>query len=637
MPSGNNGFDTTDHGSPGMNRRKWLAALGMAGTAGLAGCQGSDSPQDSTTATTTDDVNFGEGTTQGTTTEGGELPEVGGTYTQAVSSSFDSLNLIYNTEDTTGNHIMYTLDSSYTFKPGQKMFPRWLELTTDDKRVYTAKLRENLHWSEPYGQLTAEDYVYLIKKVHQTDWAGSADKSYWHTDDGKPIPVEKTGKYSFEIRLPEVDPAYPKRPNMWATLTAPKKLIKPYVDKQDAKGLKQDKELNNLSFTGNLGPYKLKEWQRQKKMVFERNDEYYLREADDVKDAFSKAPYFDTLETQIIKESSSRLSALKTGEIDDAQIPPNKASNFKQQKDVYLNVSPQPYNVPLFYNQRANGWKPFRKQGVRQALGCAIDKKKFVKGVFRNYAEPEFTWQPKWSPWYDDSKVVKYGVGDLYGPEATRSRMEKALKDTEYSYDGDTLVDGNGEQVELTLMYQSSQQTEVATAQFVKQEFAKNAGIKVKLNGVGATKFVRDYWQNQVPENADQFEWSHGAYNAGPRDKATSKKGWDMARVYGLNTYPMTPTTNEVFFKKDGTYNPYGYYPTYDFGKLFNEAKKETDPKKRKEILSEIFGKLSKDQPMGMLALNSDIYGYRNGIEGPIENFFNEWDFSTWHRSSDSQ
>ncbi len=619
-----------------MNRRKWLQALGVAGVAGLAGCQGSDSPQDTTTgSTTTDDVGFGEETeTEGTTTEAGELPEVGGTYTQAVSSSFDSLNFIYNTESTTNDMITLTLDSAYGFKPGQQMFPRWLELTTDDNRVYTAKLRENLQWSDPYGQLTAEDYVYLIKNVHQTEWAGSAARGDWYIDE-EPIPVEKTGKYSFEIQLPEVDPAFPKRPAMWLMKTAPKELLKPYVDEQDAEGLEQDDELNSLSFTGNLGPYKLDSWKRQNKMVFTRNDEYYLREADDVKKAFSKAPYFETVETQIIKEESSRLSALKTGELDEAQIPPNKASNFKQQEDVYLNVTPQPYNVPLFYNQRANGWKPFRKQGVRQALGCAIDKKKFVKGVFRDYAEPEYTWQPKWSPWYDESKVVKYGTGDLYGPEATRSRMEKALSDTEYSYDGDTLVDGNDEQVELTLMYQSSQQTEVATAQFVKQEFAKNAGIKVKLNGVGATKFVRDYWQQQVPDNADSFEWSHGAYNAGPRDKATSKNGWDMARVYGLNTYPMTPTTNEVFFKKDGTYNPYGYYPSFDFASLFSQAKQETDPQKRKEILAEIFGKLSKDQPMGMLALNSDIYGYREGIEGPIEEFFSGWDFSTWHRNDE--
>ena len=621
------------------DRRQWLQALGLAGTAGLAGCQGGGGNQNTTTTGTTTSGNdgFGEETSQTTTEQTGKLPEVGGTYTQAVSSSFDSLNFVYNTESTTGTMISYTADGTYGFKPGQVQFPRWLELTTDDQRVWTAKLRENLKWSDPYGQVTAEDFIYVIKNVHQTDWAGSAAKSDWFQDDGKKLPVEKTGKYSFEIQLPKADPNFPKRPVMWAMQAAPKKLLKPYVDKQDAKGLKQDKELGSLSYTGNLGPYKLKNWERQKQLVYERNDEYYMRDVDGVKKAFSKAPYFDKMVVQVIKESSSRLSALKTGQLDTASIPPNKAASFKKRDDVYLNVTPQPYNVPLFYNQRANGWKPFRKKGVRQALGCAVDKKKFVKGVFRGYANPEYTWQPKWSPYYDESQVVKYGTGDLYGPEATRSRMKKALKDTEYSYDGDMLVDGDGNQVELSLMYQSSQQTEVATAQFVKQEFKKNAGIKVKLNGIGATKFVRDYWQNQVPENAGEFEWSHGAYNAGPRDKATSKEAWDMARVYGLNTYPMTPTTNEVFFKKDGQYNPYGYYPSYNFDKLFTQAKNAKSPEKAKEILAEIFGKLSKDQPMGMLAMNNDIIGYRSGIKGPVEEFFSGWDFSTWYRQNGSK
>lgn len=636
MPSGNNGYGSTNQSSQGLSRRKWLQALGIAGATGLAGCQGSSDDPATTTTTeeTTDNGGFSE-ETQTETTESGELPEVSGTYTAAVSSSFDHLNIVYNTEQTTSDTIGYTMDSTYGFKPGQVQFPRWLELTSEDDKVWTAKLRENLRWSDPYGEVTAEDFVYLITNVYQTDWAGSPHRADFQNNDGEPLPVEQTGKYTFQIELSEVDPSFPKRPVTWGMYAAPKEILEPYVEEEDAEGLKQDEELNDLSYTGNLGPYKLENWERQNKLVFTRNDDYYMREVDGVKKAFQNAPYFEQLEVQVIKESSSRLSALRTGELDTASVPPNKAQSFEDRDDVYLNVSPQPFNVPVFYNQRANGWELFRKQGVRQALGCAVDKKTYVEGVFRGYAEPEYTWQPTWSPWYDESQVDKYGTGDLYGPEVTRQKMEDAISDTEYSYNGETLVDGNGEQVELTLMYQGSQETEVQTAQFLEQEFSNNAGISLDLQSIGATKFVRDYWEQQIPDNADEFEWSHGAYNAGPRDEATSAEPWDMALVYGLNTYPMTPTTNEVFFKKDGTYNPYGYYPSYDFAGLFNKAKTETDPEKRKEILAEIFGKLSKDQPMGMLALNSDVFGYREGINGPIEEFFSGWDFSTWHRSDD--
>lgn len=635
MPHAGKGPD--DSGRNGaLTRRKWLQMLGITGAAGLAGCTGGGDGSNETTATTTTDTGFGDETQTSTTAETEEIPQVGGTYTQAVSSSFESLNPIYNTESTTGDMIAKTADGTYGFKPGQNLFPRLADISSDDKQVWTVNLRENLRWSEPYGEVTAEDYVYLIENVHKSDWAGSPQKSDW-MKDGNPIPVRKTGKYSFKIELPSPDIAYPKRPNMWGMQVVPKDLIKSYVDNQDAKGLEQDKELGDLSYTGNLGAYDLENWERQKKLTFTRSDEYYMREAaandDAVPRRFKKAPYFDTVEVQVIKESSSRLSALKTGQLDTASIPPNKASGFKSRDDVYLNVTPQPYNVPLFYNQRANGWKLARKKGVRQALGLAVDKEKYVKGVYRGYADPQFTWQPRWSPWYNDSKVVKYGVGDKYGSDVARSRMKKALSDTDHGYNGDTLVNGDGEQVTLDLMYQSSQPTEVSTAQFLKKELSDNLGIKLNLNGIGATKFVKDYWQQQIPDNADQLEWSNGKYNAGPRDKATSKKAWDMALVYGLNTYPMTPTTSEFFFTKDSTYNPYGYYPSYNFDELYSEAKNATSTEKRKEVLGEIFGKISRDQPMGMLAMNSDITGYRQGINGPVEEFFNGWDIETWFRA----
>ncbi|MFC4549496.1 MULTISPECIES: ABC transporter substrate-binding protein [Halorussus] len=632
MPSGNNRVDTTTQDRPGMKRRRWLQAVGLGGIAGLAGCQGTDTPQDSTTteSTTTGDVGFGTetGTDTQTTSEMKELPKVGGTYTDAISSDITTLNPLYNTESTAGTLIMQALDSAYYFEPGQKLFPYWMDLTTDDGRVWTAKLKENLQWSEPYGQMTAEDWVYMIKEIHQTEWSGTAASTDWYRND-EPIPVEKTGKYTFDIKLPEVDPMFHKKPTMWGAQCVPKKLVKPYVDKQDVDGLKKDKKLLNLSFNGNLGPYNLDTWERSKKVVFTRNDSYYMREDTDMPKLYQKAPYFDKRVTQVIQESSSRLGALKTGQIDVAQVPPNKASQFKSRDDTYLNVTPQPYIVKIAYNMRANGWKPFRKQKVRQALGCAVDKKKLVRGVYRGYANPAYTYQPRWSQWYDSEQVVQYGTGDLYGSEVTRKRMKEALKGTDYGYNGKKLVDGNGEQVELTLYHSAGQSDEKATAEFVAQEFQQNAGIKVTVNGMPGAQFDKKYVQQSAP---DKPKWNISSYNAGPRDQATSQKPWDMSLVYGLNTYPMTPSSAETFFLKKGGFNYYGYYPSYDFKSLFSKASKTVDKAKRKQIYGEIFGKLSKDQPMGMLVMNSDIYGYRNGIVGPVEEFFSGYDEMIWYK-----
>ena len=619
----NNTFDADETGSWSPSRRNWLQTLGLAGATSLAGCSGGGGGGNGTTTTTTQ-KDLGEGNSS-ESNKVDSIPEVGGTFKDAIGQGVSTLNWVYNTEDTADGIIGLMMDGSYSFKPGQELFPLWMDLSSDGNRVWTAKLRENLRWSDPYGKMTAEDWVYAIKNLHQTEWSGTAASSNWYKD-GEPITVEKTGKYTFDIKLKNADPLFPKRPTLWGAYTAPKKLLKPYVDNKDVKGLKKDKKLNTFAFAGNLGPYKFEKWERKKKAVATRNEDYYLREADDVPKRFTKAPYFDKYIYNILLESSSRLSALKTGQIDTAGVPPNKAPQFKKKKGLYLNVTPQPYMVKIAYNMRANGWEPFRKRGVRQALGCAVNKKALVQGVYRGYGSPAYTWQPKWSKWYDGSKVTKYGTGDLYGPEVTRKKMRKALKGTGYKYQGDKLVNSSGEQVSLNLYFSSGQQEEKSTAQFVAQQFKKNAGIKVNIQGIPGPQFDTKYVKNSLPNGEP-------TYNAGDRDKAVSQKAWDMSLVYGLNTYPMTPGTNKAFFPKDGSFNYYGYNSSkYDFGKLFNQISNAKTVKKRKKLYAEIFGKISKDQPMGMLLLNSDIYGYQEGIEGPTESFYSGWDYQSWYR-----
>ena len=48
------------------------------------------------------------------------------------------------------------------------------------------------------------------------------------------------------------------------------------LDFAKARAFTQAPELNNLSYTGNLGPYRYKEWIRNDKIVMERNPDYYL-------------------------------------------------------------------------------------------------------------------------------------------------------------------------------------------------------------------------------------------------------------------------------------------------------------------------------------------------------------------------
>lgn len=616
-----------------IDRRRWLQAIGVAGAAGMAGCTGGDGTD---TATDTETEGNALGTETATPEGEQEIPEVGGTYRTVTSSPAQTLNPLYNNEAGAGTLIGYSLDLGYTFKPGNEVMPQHYDLTTDDGgKTWTATLRENLEFSDPYGQVTAEDYVYQVQELHMADWATTADSSSWSSD----ISIEQTGEFEFEITLPTANLLYPQTydPMLYPI---PKDLVQPYVEEQNDSGLQEDEELLNLEFTGNLGAYTLEEWNRSSGQTYSRNDDYYLQDATDQFALFENAPYFENLENSVVQEQASRLGALETGETDVAAVPPERVQEFDNLDNVDVYLIPQPYNEVCMYNMRDNGWNAgpgnlFRKKKFRQGLACAVDKQTLVDGVFRGYANVEYTWQPRWSRWYPgDDEVMQFGTGDLYGPEATQSRIEEAISDTDYSYDSNgNLLNPEGDQCTLTLYHSAGQNTERSMAEFIGQEFEDNAGIVVEVNAIQGAQFAREYFQQPAPENPDQYEWSSStrSFNSGPRE-VTSNNAWDMSVVYGLNTYPLNPTTADTFFVKDGGINAYGYYPSWDAEGLFEEANNAESAEELEEILGEIFSHIAEDQPMAMLAFPSGRTGYASDIVGPAENFFNGWNFPGWYR-----
>ncbi|AXG10432.1 ABC transporter substrate-binding protein [Haloplanus rubicundus] len=614
MPSGNDRRSDSDTAGR-RGRRDVLKLLGATGVAGLAGCSGNGSGGD----------------------EGSTDRSVQGTYVSASSVDAQSLNWLTIADATSGSYVTATLDGTWAIKPNREIFPLWADYSTDDGRVYEIELRENLEWGAGYGQVTAEDWVYMIKNVFQArpNWSGYPNADAWfrvNPDSGErePLPVERTGTRTFEISLFEVDPSFPFKPILWRQQCIPKGILEKYVPEQDTEGLQQDEELNTLAYTGNLGPYTYDEWERSARYTVTRNDDYYLKDVEGVPERFTEAPYFDQQVVRVISEESTRLGALESGEVDSSGIPPDKATRFENLPNVNVNVTPQPYARIIVYNMRANGWEPFRSKAVRQALGFAVDKETVVGNILRGYGQVAQTMQPKWSQWYDDSQVTEFGVGDRYGPERTRSTLESALSDTEYAYDGERLVDGSGEQVTLSIYYDSGQPTEGTIAEFIAQEFEENAGIAVQPEAVSSSTFQSNYVQTSAPEGTEP-EWTAGVFNGGPRDVATSAEPWDMSINLQFNTYPFTPASSKGFFEKRGGINYYGYYPDEDIASLYEQATATTDEERRRELFGEAFGLISEEQPFGFLAMPSSVSGYAENVRGYDEEFNTGWDSQTWY------
>jgi len=137
---------------PETTRREWVALLGVW-TAGLTGCLG-------------DEGNGGSGPEHYENNE----------YISATGTDAETLVHHRIASVSSNSYVSLTMDGAYGVTADVEVSPFWMDLeqADDEGRVYEAALREGLEWSDPYGSMAAEDWVYHIKNIHQgeNNWAG---------------------------------------------------------------------------------------------------------------------------------------------------------------------------------------------------------------------------------------------------------------------------------------------------------------------------------------------------------------------------------------------------------------------------------------------------------------------------------
>ncbi|MFB6186752.1 MAG: hypothetical protein ABEI86_07800, partial [Halobacteriaceae archaeon] len=139
-----------------VDRRKLMKYLGAAGAAGIAGCGGGGNQQTETPTQTSTE------TPEGTTTQtppSKQGPTVGGRFIQGTTKEARSLNPLKIGSGPTWDRLFNLLDGGCGTVDENTIYPEWFEkweLSDSFDRI-EYKLRPNLSWGEPWGQLTAED------------------------------------------------------------------------------------------------------------------------------------------------------------------------------------------------------------------------------------------------------------------------------------------------------------------------------------------------------------------------------------------------------------------------------------------------------------------------------------------------
>ena len=544
--------------------------------------------------------------------------EAGGDYISGTSAGdAETLNWILAADSASFGYAGHTLDSLVTYDNEYRIQLRLAAKDVEvskDGLVYTVTLRDDLKWSDG-SNATAEDFVYTLKNLMFSDWLNYPYQSDWQeevADKTVFVTPEVVNETTFTITRQTIDPEFIY--TVRGLIPYPKYIAVKYEG--DVEAFTQAPEFNNLTYTGNLGPYRFVEWIRNDKYVVARNPEYYLS-----KDI--GAPYFEKYITKIFGTPATLHAALEARDITATGIDPDKVGKFK--KIEWLNV----YTVPttgyllLAYNLRENSWAGLKQKEVRQALSMAINKELMIEQVLYGFGEPAFSFIPRLSPWYVDKGLAKYGVKPLLDKEKAKELLLKAGYATKKTDGSIEVSDEEGKPLKLTLITNSGNEVRENVGHLIKQELSA-IGIEVELKFVPWATELGKYLRNKVPGTEQEPGFNNGA-------GAVSEEPWDLL-VIGFSSNPLSPSGSDVFFTTKGGLNFWGFFNTR-VDELFKRvrSKEALDEKVRRELYAELSRLIAEEQPVDFLAFQLANVGFQKNVKGIEPGINMGYNYHLWY------
>jgi peptide/nickel transport system substrate-binding protein len=553
----------------------------------------------------------------------GEIKENGGT---SVRGNFidgesggdaETLNWILAADASSFSYAGHTVDSLATYDNQLNIQLRCLAKDVEispDGLVYTVTIRNDLKWSNG-SPVTAEDYVYTLKNLMFSDWLNYPYKSYWQEEvDGKTVLVtpQTINDTTFIITRQTVYPEFVYR--IYNLIPYPKYIAVNYEGNIEA--FTQAPEFNNLTYTGNLGPYRFKEWIRNDRFVVERNPDYYLG-----KDI--GAPYFNEYIVKLFGTSATRQAALEAGDITESGIEPAEVNRFRSMPNIKVFTIPTTGYTLLAYNQRANGWEGLKDKTVRQALSMAISKQTISQAILLGFAEPAYSFIPATSPWYTDEGLAKYGVVPQYDKQKAAELLYQegyGIKDNNGTI---KVTDKEGAPLHLILAVSTGSKPAEDMAFSIRKDLLQ-LGIETEIKLVPWATLLRQYVMNSVPDSKQE-----PTYNSGP--EAVSQESWDFI-LMGFTADLLAPSGSSVFFTTKGGLNFFGYSnPEVD--ELFNRArsKEALDKTARQQIYAEMSRVLSEEQPVDFLVFQRANVGFQKNVMGIEPGISMGYNYYLWY------
>lgn len=519
--------------------------------------------------------------------------------TVAVRTEPDAINPVTHTS--AFSRIVCTgilprlLESEWDSLQGRAVYKPFLAKSysfSDDRRVLTYHLRSDFFW-EDGERVTAHDIRFTFqmiahpdvastKKEHiqyLTDALGSVDRSVIALNDST-IEFHFTRAYPLQIFDTNLQPGF-----------------LPFHILKDVKPSELRRHtINTMPLSGSY--YDITIWKKQDYIVLERN---------------ARSPYQAAsrqIVFRIIPEYTTRLTALKTGDVDVMYpIMPQDVADLRKtnpelrieamRSRYYDYVGWQNIDQHAYHASSGNTIQPhplFGSKHVRRALTMAIHRQEIVDGFMGEFGRVAIT---------PISPVFRWAANDTLSPLPYEPEESKRLLAQEgwIDRDGDGIVEKNGRAFTFELYYDAGNDRRQFAALIVQRDL-KKIGIRCDVR----TAETNVFYDDELNKKYDAF-------------------------ISGIGVPLMIDPTSE--WSSDLKKNPYNdiSYQNPNVDALIEAGKRVNNPEDAAPMWRALQAILHEDQPATFLYWRDELVGYNQKIKNSRTSLLGEIDkFWLWEK-----
>jgi peptide/nickel transport system substrate-binding protein len=228
---------------------------------------------------------------------------------------------------------------------------------SDDGTTYTFHLRQDVtfHNGEPFN---ADSVVFSWER-------GRREDMQWSDRWNRAISVERQDEYTVVMRTEDPDPLFIGiMAQHWA-------IVPPgYIGEMGEDGF-NDHPIGT-------GPFQFVEWLREDRIIFDANPNYWR----------PGLPLLERIIFRPIPESSTRVAAIRTGEIDIVnRLNDEQANSLMGVANVEVLRYPVDRVFYIAFNNLTTGvGQPTEDARVRQAMNYAVDREAIIDALFGGFA-----------------------------------------------------------------------------------------------------------------------------------------------------------------------------------------------------------------------------------------------------------